>query len=200
VKQDGWFDKSSGVTLYALFAIPSYVMAVLLIYFVGVRWDLLPFRGMTSDDFDSMTFVGQAGDLIAHFLLITFCYTYTSIAFDSRFVRGNLLEVLRQDYVRTARAKGLPERVVVLKHAFRNTFIPLLTRLGFMVPALISGSVILEVIFTWPGLGRLFFDGIMGRDYPVMMASIVITSSLVLVGILLADLLYAWADPRISYA
>jgi peptide/nickel transport system permease protein len=199
VRQDGWFDRVSSLVLYALFAIPSYVMAVLLIYFVGVQVDLLPFRGMTSDGFASLPPLEKAQDLAAHFTLITFCFTYTSVAFDSRFVRGNLLEVLRQDYVRTARAKGLSERVVVLKHAFRNTFIPLLTRLGFLVPALISGSVILEVIFTWPGLGRLFFDGILARDYPVMMASIVITSSLVLVGILLADLLYAWADPRISY-
>lgn len=199
VRHNRLFDRVSGVLLYSLFAIPSYVMAVVLIYFVGVKWDLLPFRGMASDGYQGLSLVDKGKDLFEHFVLITFCFTYTSIAFDSRFVRGNLLEVLRQDYVRTARAKGLPERVVVLKHAFRNTFIPLLTRLGFMIPALISGSVILEVIFTWPGLGRLFFDGIMARDYPVMMASIVITSSLVLLGILLADLLYAWADPRISY-
>ena len=199
VKHNGWFDRAGGVLLYALFAIPSYVMAVVLIYFVGVKWDLLPFRGMASDGFATLDPAAKVKDLVAHFALITFCFTYTSIAFDSRFVRGNLLEVLRQDYVRTARAKGLPERTVVLKHAFRNTFIPLLTRLGFLVPALISGSVILEVIFTWPGLGRFFYDGIMARDYPVMMSSIVITSSLVLLGILLADLLYAWADPRISY-
>lgn len=200
VRANGWFDQGSGVFFYALYAIPSYVAAVVLVYWVGVQWDLLPFRGMTSDGFDQMSLAGKARDLAAHFTLITFCYTYTSIAFDSRFVRGNLLEVLRQDYVRTARAKGLSERVVVLKHAFRNTFIPLLTRLGFMIPALISGSVILEVIFNWPGLGRLFFEGILARDYPLMMASIVVSSGLVLVGILLADILYAWADPRISYA
>ena len=199
VRHNGYFDRVSGVLLYALFAVPSYVMAVVLIYFIGVSLDLLPFRGMTSDGFGSLSSAGKIKDLVAHFALITFCFTYTSVAFDSRFVRANLLEVLRQDYVRTARAKGLSERVVVLKHAFRNTFIPLLTRLGFMVPALISGSVILEVIFTWPGLGRFFFDGVMARDYPVMMSSIVITSTLVLLGILLADLLYAWADPRISY-
>ena len=92
------------------------------------------------------------------------------------------------------------ERTVVLKHAFRNTFIPLLTRLGFLIPGLISGSVILEVLFNWPGLGRLFFEGIVSRDYPIMMAAIMVSSTLVLVGILLADIAYAWADPRISYA
>ena len=198
-KHNSWFDRGSGVFLYALYAIPSYVMAVVLIYWVGVKWDLLPFRGMTSDGFDEMGVAGKAKDLAAHFALITFCFTYASVAFDSRFVRGNLLEVLRQDYVRTARAKGLSERTVVLRHAFRNSFIPLLTRLGFLIPALISGSVILEVIFNWPGLGRLFFEGIISRDYPLMMAGIMVSSSLVLLGIFLSDILYGWADPRISY-
>jgi peptide/nickel transport system permease protein len=196
----GWFDRITGTGLYALYAIPSYVMAIILIYLLGVTWEVLPFRGMTSDEFDSLSFGGKARDLIAHVTLIAFCFTYHSVAFDSRFVRGNLLEVLRQDYVRTARAKGLGERTVVLKHAFRNTFIPLLTRLGFLIPALVSGSVILEVIFNWPGLGQLFFGAILARDYPIMMAGVVISSALVLVGILLADLAYAWADPRISYA
>ncbi len=198
-RRNGWFDRGSGLVLYAAYAIPSYVAAVILIYYVGVKWDLLPFRGMTSDDFDQLSAGGKLRDLAAHFTLITFCFTYQALAFDSRFVRGNLLEVLRQDYVRTARAKGVRERTVVLKHAFRNSFIPLLTRLGALIPALISGSVILEVIFSWPGLGRLFFDAITMRDYPVMMASLVITSVLVLLGMLLADLAYAWADPRIRY-
>jgi len=196
----GWFDRISGSSLYGLYAIPSYVMAILLIYFLGVNWEVLPFRGMKSDDYDTLSFAGKAKDLAAHLVLIVFCYTYQAVAFDSRFVRGNMLEVLRQDYVRTARAKGLPERTVVLKHAFRNTFIPLLTRLAFFIPALVSGSVILEVIFNWPGLGQLFYAGIVARDYPVMMAGVVISSALVLLGILLADLAYAWADPRISYA
>lgn len=196
----GWFDRTTGTFFYGLYAVPSFVMAIVLIYFFGVNWEVLPFRGMTSDEFESLSFTGKAKDLAAHFALIVFCYTYQSVAFDSRFIRGNLLEVLRQDYVRTARAKGLSERTVVLKHAFRNTFIPLLTRLGFVIPALVSGSVILEVIFNWPGLGQLFFAGILARDYPVMMAGVVISSALVLIGILLADLAYAWADPRISYA
>jgi len=199
-KQHSWFDRGTGTFFYALYAIPSYVMAVLLIYWVGVHWDLLPFRGMTSDGFDQMGFAGKAKDLAAHFTLITFCYTYGSIAFDSRFVRANLLEVLRQDYVRTARAKGLSERTVILRHAFRNSFIPLFTRLGFLIPALISGSVILEMIFNWPGLGRLFFEGIMTRDYPLMMAGIMVSSSLVLAGILVTDILYGWADPRITHS
>jgi peptide/nickel transport system permease protein len=196
----GWFDRISGSSLYGLYAVPSYVMAIILIYFLGVNWEILPFRGMKSDAYDALSIAGKAKDLAAHLVLIVFCYTYQAVAFDSRFVRGNMLEVLRQDFVRTARAKGLSERTVVLKHAFRNTFIPLLTRMAFFIPALVSGSVILEVIFNWPGLGQLFFAGVVARDYPVMMAGVVISSGLVLVGILLCDLAYAWVDPRISYA
>ncbi len=197
--QGGLFDTISGVFLYALYAVPSYVAAVVLIYWVGVQWDLLPFRGMQSDAYDTMSLAGKWKDAIAHYVLITFCFTFGGLAFQSRFTRSTLLEVLRQDYVRTARAKGASERRVLFKHAFRNTFIPLLTRLGALVPALISGSVILEVIFNWPGLGRLFFNGMLARDYPIMMASLIISSVLVLGGILLADLLYAVADPRIRY-
>jgi peptide/nickel transport system permease protein len=198
-RHGGWFDRITGTLFYALFAIPSYVGAIVLVYYAGVRWDLLPFRGMEGDDHDNLSAMGRLLDYAAHFALPTICVTYGALAFDSRFIRANLLEVLRQDYVRTARAKGVAERTVVLKHAFRNTFIPLLTRMANYVPALVSGSVILEFIFNWPGLGRLFLEGIAARDYPVMMASLVISSALVLVGILLADLLYAWADPRISY-
>ena len=198
-RHNSWFDKSTGIFFYALFAIPSYVGAIVLIYFVGVKWDLLPFRGMRSDGFESFSAFAQWKDLAAHYALITFCTMYQGLAFDTRFVRATLLEVLRQDYIRTARAKGVSERRVIGVHAFRNTFIPLITRLAGVIPALISGSVILEVIFNWPGLGRLFFEGVVARDYPLMMASLVVSSSLVLLAILLADLAYAWADPRISY-
>ena len=199
-RHNGWFDKATGIFFYALFAVPSYVGAIVLIYFVGVKWDLLPFRGMHADAYETMGTLERWKDLAAHYALITFCTMYQGLAFDTRFVRATLLEVLRQDYIRTARAKGVSERRVVGIHAFRNTFIPLITRLAGVIPALISGSVILEVIFNWPGLGRLFYEGVVARDYPLMMASLVVSSSLVLFAILLADLAYAWADPRISYA
>ena len=198
-RHNGWFDRISGVVLYALFAVPSYVGAILLIYYVGVKWDLLPFAGMRSDEFEQLSAFGKFIDYVKHYALPLTCITYGAIAFDSRFIRANMLEVMRQDYVRTARAKGVAERTVVLKHAFRNTFIPLITRLGGLVPALVSGSVILEVIFNWPGLGRLLYEGIQARDYPVMMAGLIVSSVLVLVGVLLADLCYALADPRIKY-
>ena len=110
-----------------------------------------------------------------------------------------MLEVLRQDYVRTARAKGLTERTVVMRHGFRNALVPVVTLFGMLLPAIIGGSVILEVMFNWPGLGRLFFESMMARDYPTIMALTVFTASLVLIGTLLADLSYPLVDPRVSY-
>lgn len=198
-KRDGPFDVITSMILYVLYSVPSYVMAVPLILVVSVQLDWLPFRGMMSDDYENFSFGGKIVDLAKHFALITLCYTYGAVAYDSRFVRQNLLEVLQQDYIRTARAKGLPERQVLLRHGFRNTLIPLLTMFGLMLPVLIGGSVILEVMFSWPGIGRLFYNSIMARDITTVMALSFITACLVLLGTLLADLLYAWADPRVKY-
>jgi peptide/nickel transport system permease protein len=138
-------------------------------------------------------------DRFVHMILPTFCLTYGSLAFLSRFVRGSSLEVIRQDYIRTARAKGLDEARIVYTHVFRNTLIPVLTLMGLLLPTLISGSIILESIFSWPGVGNLFFNAVLARDYPVVMGLSTITAVLVLISTLLADLLYAWADPRVTY-
>jgi peptide/nickel transport system permease protein len=132
-------------------------------------------------------------------ILPTFCLTYGSLAFLSRFVRGSSLEVIRQDYIRTARAKGLDETRIVYTHVFRNTMIPVLTLLGLVLPTLISGSIILESIFSWPGVGNLFFNSVLARDYPVVMGLSTITAVMVLFSTLFADLLYAWVDPRVTY-
>jgi peptide/nickel transport system permease protein len=132
-------------------------------------------------------------------ILPTICLTYGSLAFLSRFVRGSTLEVIRQDYIRTARAKGLKEGRVVYSHIFRNTMIPVLTLLGLLLPTLISGSIILEAIFSWPGIGALFYESVLSRDYPTVMGLSFITSVMVLLSTLVADLLYAWADPRVMY-
>ncbi len=196
-RQNGFFDRWSGTALYILYSVPSYVGAIILILWVGVKWDLLPFRGMYGDDYDTLSGTGKIMSVVSHMALYVICTAYGSLAYYSRFVRQNMLEVVRQDYVRTARAKGLSENVVVWKHAFRNTLIPFVTLLGLTFPVLISGSVILEVIFTWPGLGRLFFDSILQRDYPVVMALSTATAVLVLVGTLAADMLYGLVDPRV---
>ena len=198
-KQNGLFDRVGGVILYTLFSIPSYVGAIILILYLSVRWHILPLSGMRSDDFADLGQIGQYWDMVSHMTLYVLCTTYGSLAYYSRFVRQNLLEVIRQDYIRTARAKGLPEHVVILRHAFRNTLIPFITMIALTVPSLLAGSVILEVIFTWPGLGRLFFESVMQRDYTVVMALSTASAVLVLLATLGADLTYGLVDPRVSH-
>lgn len=198
-RQNKLFDTISSTILYALYSVPSYVMAVPLILLLAIQWDLLPFQGMTSDNYDQLSAMGKAVDLVKHYTLITFCFSYGTLAYYSRFIRQNMLEVLRQDYIRTARAKGLTERRVIMRHGFRNALIPVVTLFGLLLPAIIGGSVILEVMFNWPGMGRLFFESMMSRDYPTIMALTFVTACLVLLGTLLADLSYPLIDPRISY-
>lgn len=199
VRQYSLFDKINGTVLYMLYSLPEFWVALLLIILFGVRLKILPFYGIESIHARELGFFAHLGDRIKHMVLPTFCLTYGSLAFLSRFVRGSTLEVLRQDYVRTAWAKGLDEKGVIYRHIFKNTLIPILTLLGILLPTLISGSVILEYIFSWPGIGALFFDAVLSRDYPTVMGLSFMSALLVLLSTLVADLLYAWADPRISY-
>jgi peptide/nickel transport system permease protein len=198
-RQHSRFDKLGGTALYLMYSLPEFWVALLLIMLLGVKMKLLPINGMQSIDARHLGFFGYWWDRIVHMILPTFCLTYGSLAFLSRFVRGSSLEVIRQDYIRTARAKGLDERRIVYTHIFRNTMIPVLTLLGLLLPTLISGSIILESIFSWPGVGNLFFNAVLARDYPVVMGLSTITAVMVLFSTLLADLLYAWADPRVTY-
>lgn len=199
VKRGSWFDTISSTLLYMMYAIPPYVIGMLLILYVGVELNWLPFRGMHADGYEDFSVFGKLWDAISHYALITLSFTVGSLAYYSRFTRQNLLEVIRQDYVRTARAKGLPEHLVILKHAFPNTLIPLITLMSLTFPFVLSGSVILETMFNWPGLGRLFYDSVLRRDYPTVMGLSVITALLVLALTLLADLAYAFVDPRVRY-
>jgi peptide/nickel transport system permease protein len=199
VKQYSLFDKLGGTILYMLYSLPEFWAAVVLIMVFGVKLHMLPFIGMESAGARDLAFLPYIWDRILHMILPTICLTYGSLAFLSRFVRGSTLEVIRQDYVRTARAKGLDDARVVYRHVFKNTLIPILTLLGIILPTLISGSVILEYIFSWPGIGQLFFDAVLSRDYPTVMGLSFMTAVMVLLGTLIADLLCAWADPRITY-
>lgn len=199
VRQYSLFDKLNGIILYMLYSLPDFWVALILILVLGVKFKLLPFFGIESMDARDMGFFAYVWDRILHMVMPTFCLTYGSLAFLSRFVRGSTLEVIRKDYIRTAWAKGLQEKDVIYKHVFKNTMIPVLTLLGILLPTLISGSVILEYIFSWPGIGALFFNSVLSRDYPTVMGLSFITAILVLLSTLLADLLYAWADPRITY-
>lgn len=196
-------ERTISTVLYMLYSLPSFVAALgLQVLFAiklnGTAWEL-PLFGMTSDNFAQMSFGEQFIDLFRHSILPVVCFTYGTLAFYSRFIRANMQEVIRQDYIRTARAKGAGPKRVLLRHAFRNTLIPLVTMIGLELSALLSGSVILEQIFSWPGMGRLFFESLGERDYPTIMGLLLVFSVLTLAGQLLADILYAIADPRVSY-
>lgn len=199
VRQGGVFDRIMSVIVYTLYSIPSYVIGMILILYLGVAFDLLPFRGMRSDNYMELSALGKFVDLVKHYIMITTSFTLGGLAYYSRFTRQNLLEVTRQDYIRTARAKGLSETRVIMKHAFPNTLIPLITLMSLTFPYILGGSVIIETMFNWPGLGRLFFDSVMRRDYPTIMGLSFITATLVLVLTLIADIAYAFVDPRVSY-
>jgi peptide/nickel transport system permease protein len=197
-------ERTLSTLLYMLYSLPSFVAALLLLSLFAVKlegtpWEL-PLFGMVSENHAELSTAGKVADIMQHMILPVICYTYGSLAYFSRFVKANMAEVVRQDYIRTARAKGVHPVNVVLHHAFRNTLIPFVTLLGLSLPALLSGSVILEQIFTWPGMGRLFFEAITERDYPTIMGLTLMFSFLVLLGQLLADVLYAVVDPRVTYS
>ncbi|MBM4300267.1 MAG: ABC transporter permease [Deltaproteobacteria bacterium] len=192
-----WFDQATTLFVFFGFAMPTFWLALLLIMFFGVYLDWLPISGLTSLNYRQFTFWQKVQDLGAHVTLPVLVAAFGGLAGMSRYMRGNMLEVIRQDYITTARAKGLPERVVIFKHALRNALLPVITILGLSVPGLIGGSVIFESIFAIPGMGQLFYGAVMARDYPLVMGELVIGAVLTLLGNMLADLGYALVDPRI---
>jgi peptide/nickel transport system permease protein len=192
-------ERSASTALYMLYSLPAFVAALYLQLLFYVKLDWLPLFGMTSDNYETLSAAGKALDLLKHAALPVICFTYGSLAYYSRFIRANMQEVVRQDYIRTARAKGVAPRTIIWKHAFRNTLIPLVTLMGLSLPGLLSGAVILEQIFSWPGMGRLYFEAIGTRDYNVIMGLTLMFSVLTLAGQLLADVLYAVVDPRVTY-
>ena len=192
-----WFDKATTIIVFFGFAMPSFWLALLLILFFGVYLDWLPISGLTSLQFSQFTFWQKTQDLLAHVTLPVLGAAFMGLAGMSRYMRGSMLEEIRQDYITTARAKGLPERTVIFKHALRNALLPVITMLGLSLPGLIGGSVIFESIFAIPGMGQLFYGAVMARDYPLVMGELVIGALLTLLGNLLADASYALVDPRI---
>jgi peptide/nickel transport system permease protein len=193
-------ERAISTSLYMLYSFPAFVAALFLQMIFAVKLEWLPLFGMHGDQYYELSTLGKAWDLFVHAILPVTCYTYAGLAYDTRFIRSNMLEVIRQDYIRTARAKGVGPVRILWRHAFRNTLIPFVTLIGLTLPALFSGAVILEQIFTWPGIGRLFFESIRERDYPTIMGLTLMFSVLTLAGQLLADLLYAVVDPRVSYS
>jgi peptide/nickel transport system permease protein len=196
-RPNSWFDQATTLFVFFGFAMPSFWLALLLILFFGVYLDWLPISGLTSLNFRQFSFWQKVQDLGAHVTLPVLGAAFMGLAGMSRYMRGSMLEVIRQDYITTARAKGLPERVVIFKHALRNALLPVITLLGLSVPGLIGGSIIFESIFAIPGMGQLFYGAVMARDYSLVMGELVIGAVLTLLGNMLADVGYALADPRI---
>jgi peptide/nickel transport system permease protein len=192
-------DRSLTVFVFLGFSVPTFWLALLLMVLFGLKLGWLPISGLHSLNYDDFTFLGKIADVARHLVLPVCISAFTGLAGLSRYTRASMLEVIRQDYIRTAYAKGLPRRQIILKHAVRNALLPVVTILGLSLPALIGGGFIFETIFAYPGMGRLGYEAIMARDYPVVMAVGTIAAILTLAGNLLADITYAWVDPRIRY-
>ncbi len=196
VHRDSWLDRGLTVLVFLGFAIPSFWLGLLLMIGLGVNLGWLPVSGMHDYGWEQLGWWQQQWDLLQHLLLPVLISAIGGLAGMSRFMRSGMLEVIRADYITTARAMGYPERQIHYRLALKNALLPVITLLGLSVPGLIGGSVIVEYLFSLPGMGRLFYEAILARDYPLIMGITVIGAVLTLLGNLLADLAYAWADPR----
>ncbi|MCP4809455.1 MAG: ABC transporter permease [Proteobacteria bacterium] len=201
VRQYGWAD--SGVSIVSLFfySMPSFWLALMLQLILTLKYPVLPSSGMTDAVmYDYMTTGEQILDRMKHLILPGVALSIARAAGIARYMRSSLLEVIRQDYIRTARAKGLPEWKVIIKHGMRNALLPIVTIIGLQLPFLFSGSVLVETIFAWPGMGRLIVSAIFTQDTPVIIGCFFVFTLLVVTGNLIADLLYSVVDPRIRYS
>ena len=196
-RQYSVFDKVTTIFVFLGFATPDFWLALLLMILFGVQLGWLPISGLRSLNWEYLSFWEQQADFLGHLVLPIAVATFGGLAGFSRYMRQSMLEVVRQDYIQSARAKGLAERVVVGKHALRNALLPIVTILGLSLPTLIGGSVIVESIFAIPGMGQLMVQAAFERDYPVLMGNLVIVSTLTLMANLMADLTYSLVDPRI---
>lgn len=193
----GRLDRWSGLLAYALYALPVFWVALMLQLWLAVGWRVLPLAGIRSPEFETLSMSARWVDLGQHLLLPAICLAYGSVAYIARFLRGALLDSALPEVWRAARARGLSTTAVMWRHGMRHAGIPLLTLAGFMIPALFSGSVIVERVFAVPGLGGLFLDSAHGRDAPVLMALTLLAGAATLAGILLSDLAYRLVDPRV---
>lgn len=203
VRQYSLADNLLSFVALFFYSMPSFWFALMLILLFSLQatqhgWPIsFPASGMTSVGYEFMTFGQQMADRFRHIILPAMAMGIGNAAGVARYMRGSMLEVIHQDFIRTARAKGLSERVVIFRHALRNALIPIITLLGLYLPFLLSGAVLVETIFGWPGMGRAIFDAILQRDYPMVMATSFVIAAMVVLGNLLSDVLYAVVDPRI---
>src|SRR3989441_5987510 len=196
-RQYSRFDKVTTIFVFVGFATPDFWLALMLMILFGVQLGWLPISGLRSPMWEYLSFWQQQWDFAGHLILPILVATFGGLAGFSRYMRQSMLEVVRQDYIQSARAKGLAERVVIRKHALRNALLPIVTVLGLSLPGLIGGSVIVESIFAIPGMGQLMVQAVFERDYPVIMGNLVIVATLTLVANLVADVTYSFVDPRI---
>ena len=198
IRQNTWVDRSASFVAFIGLSIPQVFFALLMVLFAAqTGW--FPVGGMKSIDFEYLTFPRQLLDLLHHLILPTIVLGSVSMAGRMRQMRANLLDTLLQDYIQTARAKGLSERIVIYKHALRNAINPLITLFGFTLAHLLSGAFLVEVVMSWPGLGRLTLDALFARDLYLVMGSLLMASVMLILGNLVADILLALSDPRIQY-
>jgi peptide/nickel transport system permease protein len=198
-RQNSVFDKSVTVFVFVGFAVPTFWLALLCMYYFGVVKGWLPISGLKSYNYEQLSTVGKMWDIVHHAFLPVVLSVFGGLAGLSRFARNSMLEVLREEYITSARARGISERVVIFRHAMKNAMLPVVTILGLSIPGLIGGSVIFESIFSIPGMGQLFYQAVMARDYPVVMGVLVLGAVLTLIGNLIADISYGLVDPRIRY-
>jgi peptide/nickel transport system permease protein len=200
VRRYSIFDRVNTIAALFVYSIPSFWLALMLILLFSLKAGILPSSHMESIGAGELGGIALLWDRLKHLVLPAFVLGVASAAGMARYMRGSMLDVLREDYIRTARAKGLPEGRVFLKHALKNAAIPVVTIIGLSIPFLLGGSVIVEKIFSWPGMGRLMVDAIYSRDYPVVLAVNFIVAVMVILGNLFADIGYALLDPRITYS
>ncbi len=198
IKQYTWVDKLLTFLAFLGLAIPNFFFALLLL-FMAMRTGWFPVGGMYSVNYHSLSLLAKIGDRLYHLILPTIVLGTSGMAGLMRQMRGNLLDYLKADFVTTARAKGLSERVVIWKHAVRNAINPIITIFGLSLPGLLSGAALTEIVMAWPGLGRLMLEAVLAQDLYLVMGSLIMGSVLLILGNLVADLLLAWVDPRIRY-
>jgi microcin C transport system permease protein len=200
IKHNTWMDTGSSILIFVGYAVPGYVLAALLLVFFAARLRWFPMGGFIGEDFSSLTFAGKIGDLAHHAVLPLICYMVGSFAFVTLLMKNHLLDNLAADYMRTAVAKGVPGRTAVLRHALRNSLIPMATMFGQNIALLVFGSFLIETIFDINGFGLLGYNSILDRDYPVVMGVLLITSVLLLLGNIISDALVALVDPRVKFS
>jgi len=199
IKQYSRFDDVMTVTSLFFYSMPSFWLGLMLILIFSYLLGWLPTGGMLSVNYEYMNNWQQFWDRVAHLIMPVFVLGLASAASTMRYMRGSMLEIIRQDFIRTARAKGVSERMVNFKHATRNAILPVVTLFGLSIPFIFSGSIITEIVFAWPGMGRVMLTSIFQRDYPVAIAVVAIIYIMVTMGNLIADIMYAAVDPRVRY-